>query len=218
MPDYGARLIAAARVPADRPAWRDGNRNCRVHRAGTSARHAGCHSFTALCEVNMAGLHLVDGEGWGGHVIMEDTPRELRKHLPILIHGKGRILKTGLGLGCVVRGLLSKPDVEHIDVIENDPRIIRHVGPEFASDSRVTIHEGDALSLPIKGSWDYAWHDIYTEGNEGLQLLHAELIARFWGRATVQGAWAFPREISRKSPVRLLGAPRPIPLMEAAHD
>jgi len=158
----------------------------------------------------MAGLHAVDDDGFGGHVIMEDSPNELRKHLPILIHGKGRILKTGLGLGCVVRGLLSKPDVQHIDVIEIDQRIIKHVGPEFALSKRVTIHHDDALTMPIKGAWDFAWHDIYTEGNEGLQVLHAQLFHRFMGHAKTQGAWAFPREFARQWPFPLLGAPKPI--------
>lgn len=201
-------LIAAARVPLSAPDWQEGRRNCRRLRAGTHQPVLGCASYVVLAELNMYGLHLEEGEGWGGHVIMDDSPREIRKHLPILIHGRGRILKTGLGLGCVVRGLLAKPDVEHIDVIENDPRIIRRIGPEFAGDTRVTIHEGDALTFDIEGRWDFAWHDIYTEGNEGLQPLHGQLIKRFHGRARQQGAWAFPPVVSRRLPFRLLGAPR----------
>lgn len=201
-------LIRAARVPTDRPDWKDGNRNCRRVRAGTLAPVMGCNSYVMLSEANMAGLHMVDEHGWGGHIVMEDSPRELRKHLPILIHGRGRILKTGLGLGCVVRGLLSKPGVDHIDVIEIDPRIIRHVGPEFSDDPRVSIHLGDALTMDLDGSWDFAWHDIYTEGNEGLQPLHAKLIARFSGRARQQGAWNFPTCVSKLLPWRLLGAPK----------
>lgn len=201
-------LIRAARVPTTQPDWIDGNRNCRRVRAGTLAPTLGCHSYVVLSEANMAGLHQVDDDGWGGHIVMEDTPRELRRHLPILIHGYGRILKTGLGLGCVVRGLLSKDDVEHIDVIEIDPRIIRHVGPEFAGDPRVTVHLGDALTLDVDGCWDFAWHDVYTEGNIGLQALHSKLIKRFYGRARQQGAWNFPTCVSKRLSVRLLGAPK----------
>lgn len=201
-------LIKAARVPLDAPDWIDGNRNCRRMAFHAAADLVGFPSMMVLSEANMHGLHMVDDQGWGGHIIMEDSARELRKHLPILIHGTGRILKTGLGLGCVVRGLLSKPDVAHIDVIENDPRIIKHVGPEFAADPRVTIWEGDALSIDVPGRWDFAWHDIYTEGNDGLELKHGELIARFMGRAAVQGAWGLPRIVSRFGDVRLLGLPK----------
>jgi spermidine synthase len=52
---------------------------------------------------------------------MEDTLSELRRHTPIFMRAKGRLLVTGLGLG-VVRGLLAKPEVEHIDVVEIDRR------------------------------------------------------------------------------------------------
>lgn len=205
-----ARYIEAARVPRHLPHWKDGNRNFQFVKARELSTVLGCTEFAVLSEVNMAGLHMVSEDGYGGHVIMDDTPHELRKHLPIFVHGRGNILKTGLGLGCVVRGLLTKPDVRHITVIEIDPRIIKHVGPEFAGNPRVTIVQGDALTMPIKPNtkWDYAWHDIYTEGNEGLQVLHAELLGRYRQFTRVQGAWAFPREFAKRWPWPLLGAPQ----------
>lgn len=43
----------------------------------------------------------------GGECVMSDDPRELRKHLPALRVASGRVLVSGLGLGCVVRGLLA---------------------------------------------------------------------------------------------------------------
>lgn len=201
-------LIRAARVPLDMLDWQDGNRNCRRVAVGADAARVGFPSIMVLSEANIHGLHRVDDDGWGGHIIMEDSAPELRKHLPILVHGTGAILKTGLGLGCVVRGLLSKPDVTLIDVIENDPRIMHHIGPEFHADPRVTIWQGDALTLDLPGQWDFAWHDIYTEGNEGLDLKHGELIARFMGRAAVQGAWGLPRIVSRFGDLDLLGLPK----------
>lgn len=208
-----AQYIEAARVPKHLKPWQDGNRNffwAYPPNLNTCAK-LGCTKYAILAEVNMAGLRMVGADGFGGHVVMDDTPHELRKHLPIFVHGRGDILKTGLGLGCVVRGLLAKPDVRHITVIEIDPRIIKHVGPEFEGNPRVTIIEGDALTVPIKPEyhmWDFAWHDIYTEGNEGLQLLHAQLFAKYQPFAKVQGAWAFPREFSKRWPWPLLGAPK----------
>lgn len=205
-----AQYIEAARVPRHLKPWRDGNRNFRFVKARELSLKLGCTEFAVLSEANMAGLHMVDEYGFGGHVVMDDTPHELKKHLPIFVHGHGRILKTGLGLGCVVRGLLTKSDVQHVTVIEIDPRVIKHVGSEFAGNPRVTIVQGDALEVPIKPEyhmWDFAWHDIYTEGNEGLQLLHAQLFMKYQPFARVQGAWAFPREFARRWPWPLLGAP-----------
>ena len=142
---------------------------------------------------------------------MEDSAFELRKHLPIWMAARGRVLVTGLGLGCVVRGLLAKPEVEQIDVVEIDDDILRVVGPEFAKDPRVTLHHGDALEIDLAGRFDFAWHDLWTEG-DGLHQLHVALLMRFSNRCGPQGAWAFPRFaarlISRNTNFPLLGAPR----------
>lgn len=199
--------IRAARMRSDFPAFIRAPWNGQRVRTGTQAAIAGCNSFYVLCAHNMAGLHRIDDRGFGGDVVMEDSPRELRKHLPIWLHGSGRILKTGLGMGCVVRGLLAKPEVEHIDVIEIDPNIIDIFGAEFISNPRVTIHQGDALSIKLAGRWDYAWHDIWCEGNDGLAVLHTDLIFRFRHQCQIQGAWAYPRTAAKLHPVQLLGAP-----------
>lgn len=77
-----------------------------------------------------------------GEVVMEDSSRELRRHLPIWLNAHGRVLITGLGLGCVVRGLLASPRVEHITVVEIDAKILQIVGKEFESDPRVRLIHG----------------------------------------------------------------------------
>jgi hypothetical protein len=165
---------------------------------------AGFSSITALCRWTEATLHNGFGE-----VVMEDSREELRKHLPIWLAARGRVLVTGLGLGCVVRGLLAKPEVDHIDVVELDGAIIDVVGAEFAAEPRVTIHHHNALTFPVEGrSWDVAWHDIWCEGNSGLEMLHAKMIHHFDGACPQQGAWAFPRWASRVWDRRLLGAPK----------
>ncbi len=171
-----------------------------------------------IAPLNWSNIHL---EGAGGvaqklDVVMEDSPNELSRHLPIWMRAHGRVLITGLGLGCVVRGLLASPKVTHIDVVEIDAGIIRVVGAEFAENPRVTIHQADALQFDLPGvNWHFAWHDIWTPGNEGLDLLHAELICRLYKRRPrvfIQGAWAFPR-ISKRMVTDwgfpLLGGRRP---------
>jgi spermidine synthase len=153
--------------------------------------------------VDISNIHLSDGsdtlEEWD--TVMEDSAGELKKHLPIWLKARGRVLVSGLGLGCVVRGLLASPYVEHIDVIEIDELICAIVGREFRDNLRVTIHLGDALSyqLSSEARWDFAWHDIWTPKNEGLQVQHAKLMMKFRRKIeTAQGAWQFPRCFRRK--------------------
>lgn len=139
-----------------------------------------------------------------GEVVMEDGLPELRRHLPIWLHARGRVLVTGLGLGCVVRGLLANPLVTHVDVIELDRAIIRAIGPEFQEEPRVRITQGDALECELPGEWDYAWHDIWCEGT-GLQVLHTKLIHRYRRRVGAQGAWMLPRYVKRRCAWPLIG-------------
>lgn len=210
-------LIAAMRAtaipaPQDRGPWyiqRQDFRDVGAHVAAY-ARRLGAfdeyseipHVLTSLCRWTEATLHRGAGEA-----VMSDDPRELRKHLPVVLAAHGRVLITGLGLGCVVRGLLARPQVEHIDVVELDADVLAMVGPSFAGEPRVTIHEGDALTYawPEGQRWDVAWHDIWSE-SPSTQVLHAHLLERYRRLAGRQGAWNFPRWLKRRWPWPLLGA------------
>lgn len=165
----------------------------------------GRESFATLTQyvkpknVDYSNIHRVKDDGTVLDVVMEDSPRELKKHIPIWLYGKGHVLKTGLGLGCVVRGLLTKSDVEHISVIEIDADIIRVIGDEFKNNPRVSIYHANALTFDYSTlpEIDYAWHDIWCPENDGLQVLHGELIKSCFPFSKKQGAWAFPREFKR---------------------
>lgn len=166
---------------------------------------------TALMRWTDKTIHLGAGE-----IVMEDSRSELSKHLPIMMSASGRVLVTGLGLGCVVRGLLHNPAVEHVTVIEIDPRVWMMVAPQFVGNPRVEIIKGDALSIEIAPTarWDFAWHDIWTDGDTNLQVLHARLIKRFADHVnpTRQGAWGFPKIAKRvlaHSGLTILGSSRP---------
>lgn len=162
---------------------------------------------TLLCRWDYSSMHQKHGT-----IVMDDSLPELRRHLPIWLAAKGRVLKTGLGLGCVVRGLLAKPEVEHIDVVEIDRKIIDICGAEFIGNPRVTIHHADAHDWPIDGrGWDFIWHDIHdNDETEHLTLQHGRLLIRYLDATPIerQGAWAFPREAKRQIG-RMLGAGRP---------
>lgn len=147
-------------------------------------------------------------------VVMEDSARELSKHLPIWMKAHGRVLITGLGLGCVVRGLLASYRVDHIDVVEIDADILRIVGAEFAGNPRVTLHHGDAMAFkfPEGTKWDCAWRDLWVdEGDEQidtLAILHSKLITGYAHDVPKQGAWAYPRfakRLSERVGLKLIG-------------
>src|SRR5579863_8833218 len=193
-------FMEAARVPARlKPQtfgpWTIQRRDFSGH--GLAVFQIGWNSYTLLRRVSWKTLHLMEHE-----IVMEDSRVELRKHLPIWMVARGRILVTGLGLGCVVRGLLANREVDHIDVVEIDKDIMRVVGHEFRGHNRVSLHHGDALTIkfPRSARWDFAWHDLWTEGDEHLQLLHAKLFHKFRKRVGRQGAWAFPRSLARMMP------------------
>ena len=163
----------------------------------------GFRTQTRLRRLTMASLHQEPGE-----VVMEDGLKELSRHLPIWLAAKGRVLVTGLGLGCVVRGLLAKPAVEHITVVERDRHVISMVWSEFADDPRCELIEGDALAVewPEGTNWDFAWHDIWSDSDKDephLQNLHAKLLVRYQRMCPAQGAWQFPRWMKRWARERL---------------
>ena len=196
------RYITAARVPRSLAAQDFGLWHIRRQ----YIRNGPFNDMTALCKWTMATLHLTHGE-----VVMEDSVRELSRHLPIWLRASGRVLVTGLGLGCVVRGLLANPEVAEIDVVEIDPHVMNVIGDEFIAEPRVNLILGDALNLEwMPGTaWDYAWHDLFHEdGNGALQALHAQLLLKYREACAQQGAWAFPRDMARRCARPLINAPR----------
>lgn len=183
-----AAILKTAKPDRSLFPWKSGMMNAKV---------VGGHAF--LFHVCLAGLQNVDDYGLGGYTVMDDSDTELSRHLNAVRHAKGRVLKTGLGLGCFVRMCLQKPEVDHIDVVEIDAEIAAHFGAEFINDPRVTIHCADAFEFDLSnGPWDLAWHDIYCDGDIGLQQKHAELICRYAPVAKVQGAWNLPRITRRR--------------------
>lgn len=195
--DRLARILKAARVPETVQPQEFGMWKIerKVWKTPTQVAACGFGSQTILRLATLATLH-TDGE-----IVMEDSLPELMRHLPAWVHARGRVLVTGLGLGCVVRGLLAVEAVEHVDVVEICPWIIRVIGPTVAGD-RVTIHHADARAWePPEGArFDLAWHDIHcmSDGDPALQVMHAGLMVRYIDRARRQGAWQFPREAKRR--------------------
>ena len=136
-----------------------------------------------------------------GEVVMEDTPYELRTHLDFMIRAYGRVLVTGLGLGCVVRGLLANPAVEHVTCIENSPDVLKLVRPYMPTE-RLSIIEAEALTWTAESgqSFDCAWHDLWADRDAGqphLDNWHMRLMFNCAKQVEFQGAWSFNRTFKR---------------------
>ena len=102
--------------------------------------------------------------------------------------------------GCVIRGLLHVGRVESIDLIERDQHVIRLCGAGVI-DQRVNLHIQDARDPIDGGPWDYAWHDLWSDEDQGephLQITHIHLMERLFKRVKRQGAWAMPQQYTRR--------------------
>jgi hypothetical protein len=141
--------------------------------------------------------------------VMSDTPSEIREQRDALENATGRVLITGLGLGCLPHALLTKPSVTRIDIIEIDPEVIELTAPTF-TDPRVHIHQGDATKpwaiFPKGTTWDYAWHDIWTfissanlkDATAEHGISYRRMFTRYVNAVPVQGAWAYQEALKVK--------------------
>jgi hypothetical protein len=114
---------------------------------------------------------------------MCDAPFMLRNYVPFLASAEGDILLTGLGLGCLVRGLLARPAVRSVTVIELQLDVIDLIGPHHA-DSRVEVIHADALTWtpPAGRAWDAAMLDINDDRDMVQRLVdhHAPHVGALW--------------------------------------
>lgn len=97
--------------------------------------------------------------------LMDDRPETLELYIPALQAAREAhtFLLAGLGLGCLMKGILTfNPDAE-IEVIEHDVAVIQAVGPYFALYPNVKIHMGDVLDPQWSQDryWDYAYIDCW---------------------------------------------------------
>jgi spermidine synthase len=123
--------------------------------------------------------------------VMSNTPDEISDCMHFVCKARGSILVNGLGLGVLLKALLSKDEVTDITVIEKSEDVIKLVAPTYLVDNRVTIVKADAFQYkPPKDKIYYAvWHDIWdyisADNLEEMKKLH-----RKYGRkAGYQESW-----------------------------
>ncbi len=128
-----------------------------------------------------------------GQVIMSDTSAELRDHHIPVRKALGLCLVNGLGLGCVVAGMLEKPGVDKVVVIEESQDVIDLVAPYFLEryGDRFECICADAYEyMPPKGErYGVVWHDVW-DTLCGDNLPKMTKLHRKYGRRTEwQGSW-----------------------------
>ena len=82
-------------------------------------------------------------------------------NLKFINEAHGHVLLNGLGLGITVFGLLKKPDVESITVVEYCQDVIDIIKP-YITDTRVKIIHDDAWTFKPTMIYDFVWHDIVS--------------------------------------------------------
>jgi spermidine synthase len=125
-----------------------------------------------------------------GHVIMSNTPDEIRDFIRFVHKANGSILVNGLGLGVLLKALLEKETITDITVIEKEQDVINLVAP-YIKDDRVTIICANAFDYipPKDKKYNYVWHDIWdnicADNLKEMKTLH-----RKYGRKTeYQESW-----------------------------
>lgn len=133
---------------------------------------------------------VVDGTLW-----MSDVQAEYIDHFEAIEQAHGRVLLNGLGLGCVLKAILAKDSVEHVDVVEIDRRVIDLMveNAPWVTDERVTVHHDDAFSAAkswaVGTRWDVAWHDVWLHLTEDNLAEMARLHRSYGRRVGWQGSW-----------------------------
>jgi len=126
--------------------------------------------------------------------MMSDTPSEIYDHYEPIYQAKelgGRILINGLGLGCVIKAMLTFPNVTRIDVVELEQDIIDLVAPSYL-DPRVHIYRNNAYTIKWDKTdrWSVAWHDIWANICSDNLADMAKLHRKYGHKVTWQGSWA----------------------------
>ena len=139
-----------------------------------------------------------------GECVMEDSIDELQTHFEFVFRAFGDVLITGLGLGCVARGVQINPRVRSVTVIERDKDILDMVQPYMPKGIEIIHAEAEEWVKSTDRKFDTVWHDLWTdeengEGSlhvkHGAMIVHSHRISRAF-----QGAWAFPREFRKRFP------------------
>jgi hypothetical protein len=146
---------------------------------GCSGRYVPQGTYTALNRSNS--------------IVMSDTPNEIDDLLPLCRRATGRVLISGLGLGCAVELVLGNQDVSGVTVLELSQDVINLVEPTLKAryGDRLNVINADAFTyrLPKAARYNVAWHDIWNDICADNLAEMRKLKRRFDSRCDWQGFW-----------------------------
>jgi hypothetical protein len=105
---------------------------------------------------------------------MMNVPSESMTIDPIASKVSNKVLTFGLGIGYFVFMALQNKNVDSIEIVENDLRVIEYfnsyIKPYFPHQEKITIHHGNALDWMSKNlkSYDHLFIDTYQNDEDGL--------------------------------------------------
>lgn len=101
-----------------------------------------------------------------GGLMMSDTDAERHDHMGFVHVAQrgGHVLIGGLGLGCVLRAVLTSDAVEKVTVVEYEQAVIDWVAPTV-NDARVDYVQGDVYEWrwPKGARYSATWMDIWLQ-------------------------------------------------------
>jgi len=120
---------------------------------------------------------------------MSITPAEIESQINAIKWSTGKVYIGGLGMGYILNQIKDKPEVSSVLVVEINPDVIQIYKGLFGDHPKVTIVRGDVFSHDPKQEFDYAYFDIWPDGDidlieEDMQTLQEVVKAKyrsFWG-------------------------------------
>lgn len=131
----------------------------------------------------------------GDEIWMSIMPHEINTMKKPIENAKGNVLVLGLGLGYYLYQILDKKNVKNVDVVENDPRVIRlfndHLLEKFPHQEKINIMLDDGIKYlsRTKKKYDYVFADIWHNVGDGeilyiyiknLESLHPQTQFDYW--------------------------------------
>jgi spermidine synthase len=122
--------------------------------------------------------------------MMSDTHAEHWSNYQILREARGNVLIAGLGIGMVLQGIVKKPEVQSVTVVEKYQDVIDLVGPTVPK-NKVTIIHGDIFTWrPAVGTkFDTIYFDIWADATDGKATPDKRKLAAAFRRYKAPGGW-----------------------------
>jgi hypothetical protein len=123
-------------------------------------------------------------------VVMSDTPAEQTDHIEFFKKAKHAktVLINGLGIGMLLREILTYKKIEKIIIVEKNKEVIELTSKYF-KDKRLEIVHTDAFKYVPNEKMDVVWHDIWAFIEKSNYKEMQQLRKNYEKIAKWQGCW-----------------------------